>query len=578
MFLQIKINDSTLDLYENTKAKFNYKNPAFGKGGGRSLPFTIPKSAHNVQLCGDVDRLDVSAPQKVENASIWLDGLIWDVGVIKMRAASERSIEVYFEGTHTDILKELDSVLIRNVTGNVSVGSPQWTIFYDFLDNGNTYYAIEIDGVQYGHTMQGAETVYNVMGALKASIDVAHPGMATILNNGFELSGTEHHIIQVVTSVNISVISQTLYEDAVVQAWTAYLSAANSDDLIFPVVANWGLFANNPIWQGYINNYQSGAYLIQNTYQSLPTSFNYSIAPFVLLSKVWTQLETDFNFQFAGTFMNSADIQGLFFVHNQTIDNALLGMVSGNTYINAPLTTFDTSSFIPEMTAKELMEHFMEFFCLAFFWDEVTRSWTPRPRADLLATSVEDWTDKAAKAYKFDVPVKKGYRLAYLNDKNDTTSNVVNQPIVVGDGESVYDLVFASPEQRGMYIEGLRQMPYLHQLNTGEFSPRWATYQGLQPSSTGVNYPQALCFAIEDVYADYWEDWANFLNNAKKLNKVFDLDINDLLKLRTFEEPMKFIQSEAGSVVGMVSGFSFEAGVKGMGFVDVEIYTRQLTS
>lgn len=580
MFLEIRINNVALDLYEKTKAKFNYYNPAFRASGGRSLPFTIPKSDHNLRLTGFVDRLDVSSPQKVENASVWLDGLPWDFGVIKMRAASDRSIEVYFEQTYTDLLKELETVLIKSLMAVVDIGTPSWFMTFDvtgqIAKTEDQEFTIVVNGQNctYIALLGSGDDENDVVNGLRDLINADFPNLASVNAGDLTLSSSTYYAVSNDTPFGLTMIASQTYEDNVRQLWNTYLTNTNSDGLVFPSIINWKLYQDNNTWDGIINSFMGGAYEMTNAPQARPTDFSYTISPFVLLSKVFELLETNYNFSLGGTFINDTDIQNLFFLHNQTIDEAVYNYTA---YVNLFKTNFDTGVFVPDMNGKELFEGFQMLFCLAYYWSEEYQTLTPKPRTDLLSTAVEDWTKKAAKGYKTDLPPRKGYRIEYQNDKDDTTSNLENQPIAVGDGETVYPLPIASAIQRNILTnEGMRSQIYMEQLNTGDFTPRLGIFKGMQPSNTGINYPKAEAIALNDIYINYWQEWADFLNNAKKLNKDFDLNINDLLKLKTFVEPMKALSSEAGSGVGMVSAFSFEASVKGMGLASVEIYTKEV--
>lgn len=574
MYLQFKIGHEVLDLYAKTKAKFTYYNPAFRKSGGRSLPFTIPKTPKNLRLTGFVDRLDTVTSQKVENASVWLGGIPFDFGVIKMKSASDRSIEIYFEQTLTDLQKEFEAVKIKTLSNTINVGTPSWKMIFEQVATPTTlHYAIEINGVVYEYTATSTTDFATIKIALRDAVNADYPSMLTIQPDTFTIEGNSPVVLKLVSTGSLNVVSQILYEDSVKALWTTYLNNPNVDGLVFPCISNYKLLQNNGKWIGEINFYKDAAYQF-NGYYDNENDFRFSTIPYVMLSNILEQLEAQFGFQFAGAFMSLTDIQNLFLLHNQAINQRLQGMLLNDEFINLPSTNFDTGIFLADITAKELVEGFLQLFCLASFWSEIHQTLTPISKADLLNTEVEDWTTKTLKTYKVVSSERQGYRIEYTNDKTDTTSNTHNQPIVVGNGHKVYKLPVASAITRNVYGEaGFRELLYMEQINSGDFSPRLGIYKGLQPGASGELYPKAIALALSDIYTTYWQPWADFLNTAKKLDKSFDLTINDLLKLRTFQEPMKRVESEKGTVNGMISEFSFEADANGLSDTDIEIYT-----
>lgn len=570
MYLQIKISNESLDLYPKTKAKFNYKNPAFGIQKATSLPFTVPKSPKNIRLLGNVDRLDSIQPQDIEDCSLWLGGIPYDYGKIKVKSSSDKSIEIQFVANDLDVFNKLSAYKLHTFIDDFSLGTASFTLYLDFTGTGLVV-DLFIETNQFQRVLNVGDTVLMIITDLQNQINAVYPGMAS--NNGTQLilTGTEPMYI---SSDRFTVNpSSTYYEKSAETIWTSYFANQTNTNLVFAQLRNDAALSSNKTVNAY--DFVNDLHLHINTIfpDRDEPYYNHSIAPFLKLKAIFDKIETELAVNFIGAFINNSTIQNLIFLHNKNIDKMVLAEagfdafpLSGNSqeFIFIHKTLIQAIDILPDLSVETFFRAFLDFFCVypSFNLNNIELKY----RSDLLNTTVEDWTGKESKSYELQPSKQDGSRIELINDNDDGNAPTYFHQKGNGDIENKIDVALTR-DVLFAYPSYSFTLPNLDKDTKNNIVFTIAKYLGI------VNdFPTAESYNINDIVG-FWEDWLNFLENAKVANQDFDLTINDLLKLRTFEAPLRRFQTKNGTATVMVSEFSFEASTKFISEVDVEFYT-----
>lgn len=608
----IKINGNFLDLEPAASLKYTLNNPFFDPDAvGRSFnfPLTIPLTPRNRQTLNFPERLDhTRLTYEFTGATLFLMHLPFEVGTLTISSTGPDYAEATLQNIESTVLDDLQEIRIHEILDTITNGQgiPEAVWIFDIDGNAGTY-QIEIDGqtATFNATVEPpsgiAEGITNAINALFPGMAFWAPGQQQ-LRLYSEQVNTYHPNLQ--NLVKITFNSAIPVGESKWQQFVSYINDLNNNPVpshCFPVL-NWPTFykGGNARYNGSMNVWTDagGGAPLGNNYDDSPWWFQ-GFVPQVKLPYIFSKFLPLVGLaDVGGDFWNEADIQKLILLYNRAIDELSEDYTPAEKmqWINHCSDTFDLNRHVPEMTARELLDGFTEFFQLWLKIEDGILYFFEKKNQ--LAAAPLDWSGKISDP-KQTTREKDGYRLTYERDTNDTAA-VPGQldDYTNGNEEDIYRTRFSTAPYTDNNIGFAgKKAPLISQagssneagLGDNAFRPRFLFFHGLQPSAPGtINYP----FASHDNYAAdgtkigdrsldfsaptyglYQTSWKGIPELNKGNTITFDaaLSINDLLQLRKWETPRVQFDTPDGRITGIIKQIRINATHDGLGLSSITL-------
>jgi hypothetical protein len=182
--LALYLSSTPLDLYPTTSISITMLNPLFDKDSIQrtfSYPFKIPKTAHNRSLFKHRGRLDARGNSFVDNATLHIQGLPFEQGVLQQTGSDQDSYKVVFKNTAVKTLDDLAEIRINEILETIEVEQIAATVFkFSILDPATHpgKYFIRINEKSYIYEKKETDNTLSVGTAFSALINADYPAAA----------------------------------------------------------------------------------------------------------------------------------------------------------------------------------------------------------------------------------------------------------------------------------------------------------------------------------------------------------------------------------------------------------------
>lgn len=401
-------------------------------------------------------------------------------------------------------------------------------------------------------------------------------------------------------------------------AWTDITSKISSFDadiksnpysknFCLPVIKNQGFYKDdNPDFKGYVNYYP---YVFQST-QLVEKEFTNNFSPQVFLTTVLDALEKE-----TGVEINRAqiheEVNKIIFYNNVSLDENYDSILPPTDFMEPKIVISPAlkrlnltkeyiypEEYLPPITAEELLNALGDILNKKFFSKEGKIYF--KDVVAVLNTKYENWTKKAENEYDFEFLNTKGYSLNYERDESDTLHDTAQlDGYLYKEGEMgvspAITTTKSAAEQDDVDPERAWRIPVVNQegvssamKQNGSSKPKFLIYHGHQPDTLGDDYPMAsnhyldvtgnrlgdlslLIQGKEGLFETRWKKWLEFMAESKLVTKVVRLASHEVNELVKWENPIKEIYHNKGTVKGIVKSVQFKASEAGISPVKIEI-------
>ena len=639
--IALRIKNTWLNLFPKTSLNITINNPLFDTESIErvfSYPFKLPASPTNLQALTHVNRLDVELDDYKLEAELWIDGVMFEEGILVIQSTTQKIINAVFKNNTMSIFEDLATIKTSDValpTVNFENNYEPYSHFELLASNISTQtkIAIQINGQLF------EEDLVN-FGFFISLINNEFPGLVEEIG-----PPSSDHFIRIKKSEPGDLIKIGIrpgFLDPAVYAFFDYKTPFNStynssvedvrndwinylanhlsnteNTFTFPVI-NFPNFYFDSIdpksdtFLGYANNYSNDDYIIYDE-NSTTGEFKNTMIPMVFIKTILDKLSehSDRFSGFGGDIYNDPEIQQLLIYNNRSLDynydyfdfHEILN--DPNPY-TGPRTLyywkdgFDLNDHVPEIPADEFLKNLAKTFC-AFF---IFRSGRLHiiSRKSILNTIVEDWTELSEPDYTQSLASNEGYEIDY--DRQDDESNPpIFEKIRVGDGKTLVEIPFYtfdtpldidtdSTPPKSWFLPLIEEKGYSDLFKIYEsYSLRLLFFRGLQNDSNGDTYPLATysdknydgdevgnySLAIQGekgLHQVWWKGFLELVSNGKEIEKIVRLDIQTLLKEKEFKNPRKRIFHPQGQMVGVIKSIQIKATTSGLSLAKVKFITQ----
>lgn len=601
----LRIGTDFLDLFPDTAINCSLSNPVFDRDSVArvfSYPFKLPTTAKNKLLLGQLDRLDSSIVNFSVEAELWIQRLPFESGVIKVGNSAPDFFNIRFENKEQSLMADAEKVKINEIldTINIAYTAPTEALF---SINEDGPYHFPIDEFTFTCQIDSPTVSEDIVEA----IHEYYPGFATQSN--------EDHIH----------LDLTLYPDAFVhydlmngftlisggdntvtakhQAFLDYITAIHATPAAshaFPMIFNFGFYGKeNPGFYYYINFYKDGAFL-ENVLED-DRQWIHTFTPFVrmpyLVEKILEHTEVN---SIEGDFYELADTQALVVYNNKALDEvAEVDYVGGGiSYFNHYKLSFSLNDHVPEMTGKELLTRFFEAFQLYPMLSGTKL--VIHKKKDQLNNKPIDWTKKTEPEFSKNMVERIGFTLDYTEDDKDAQKVPGKlEPFVIDPGEERIDLPFGTihetvringPAGASTWLTGIVDQPGssdVEGIGKQPFTFRLFFDRGLQLDGESLQYPLGThgnkdfagdtigeySLALEGEDGLYETCYKGILELQQKdtVTRTMRLNIEDLIEVRKWTNPIRYIYDERGAMTGIITNIQFKASAEGISVSKVDL-------
>lgn len=369
-----------------------------------------------------------------------------------------------------------------------------------------------------------------------------------------------------------------------------------SQNVCFPTIKNIGFYeGKNPDFLGYINYYP---YVFQIT-QTTIGQFKHNFSPLIFLRTVLDAIKnkTGLHVEESSDFYN--EIKRLLFYNNNSLDEDYRESLPPTT--NAPpspaYNTFKEfiypEEYLPEMSIEDLFIGISELFNSKITYKgNKVRFINVIER---LKTGPIDWTKKTSEKYNFDVLNTKGFEIKYPRDDSDASHKNSTQldgysykakEISISPKISTTKVISEQDEinsSRNWLLPEVNQKGNSKTTNQSQENnkPKFLIYQGYQHDSDGNEYPMAsnhfvdvsnnrigdlslLIKGEEGIYEKRYRKWLSFISGSKLVEKQLILAAHEINELIKWEEPIRKIYHNKGTLKGIVKSIEFSVDANGI--------------
>lgn len=602
--LGISVNDNLLELSPNTSLRYTLDNPIFAPDGlprGYTFPFRIPATPRNLKALGYANRLDIRAKERKYTGTLYIQGIPIETGVVQITGGADDDIEIVLKNTARDIIDELAIIRVRDLVDTVNVPDiANAGVIRYFLEN-TTSWTIKIDDNTFFYDAPGA-TQADAQLQLIIQINAVYTGLAApFSSDSIELLTNQYPTANYKVSewLNVTYVSgETIYEgnQTNIQTFVAALATTPRNDITFPTISAFYFHERQTVVSisQYLNYLLAGS-TIDNV-ATTDKDWNHSYVPFVRIRYLLELVVNQLGFEIGGSLYYSEWIQQLIYYTNKALDDLLEGDFGPTLkYYNQHLQSIPIADYIPDLTGADLFD-WIKF--LNYYFEINDNEMQLRSRVTPLQQPPINWTKKTEKGYSFDLPDREGYRLEYadIEGELDLYYNQI-QPYSNGDNEMnfpvrpFYSAIFGNDTGNWQLIAtnkpGNSQTIGLE----NDTDIRIAFDRGLQQDSIGSDYVQAstsdqdstgsvaftssLLFEGDNgVFTSHWESFLQIID-APTVRRRMELSIADILELKKWRNPMRYIYDPNGTMIGVIKRVSLRIDTNGLGLADIEFVLKQ---
>jgi len=608
----IKINNQWLDIDPKTSINITLHNPIFDKDHfGRifSYNFKLPLSQNNKARFNYVHRLDHKKPTTTYEAQLFIQGILFENGILRVLNATDKFINVRFENKDRAFLEEIQDINIHEILETIEIPQlyPAHWLFEEDINviafNINSF-SYNINGPSLGLSTHEVieELINRINDDLGDQVNAyVHPTINTQfyiepLNQNVDINLNTITGINFISSVNLSEAhSDSFY------AWFYDLVNNPVDTHSFPLFRNKGAYEGGEIrnfkYRNFINYYINGE--DERNEIELTPLWKYTYIPFVRLSYIFqkiiegTSIE-NFKEYFSGRPLTSHQGgKSLVIYNNKTLDNVL---EEKDGFMNGFVSSFNLNDHVPQLSAIEFFNKIADLFALYFTIND--KALELRKKNEPLTGEPIDWTHKAQVAYTFEPKHQNGFQLASQRDSNDTATDPQLDPFIVGQGEAEHTTDIGTLPMGNFLVPVInkpKRVPFADQkvsskeMGENPFSFRllidegyftynltdtyyyhYAHSDGLNPFGTPINnYSLDWQTPFRSLYDVFWKGYVE-AKDGIPIKKQIRLSIQDILTIKKWENCMRTIYHENGQIKVAIKSLQFKVSQKGISHANIE--------
>ncbi|PHN06945.1 hypothetical protein [Flavilitoribacter nigricans] len=601
----LRINNLSIDLTPRTRVRYTLDNPIFDADGlprGYSFPFRIPATPRNLGIFGYANRLDIRAKQRKYTGILYIAGVPIETGVVQITGGSGDSIEIVLKNTARDLIDELANIRLHDLLGTVSVpDTANAGVIRYYLEN-TTSWTIKIDDNTFFYDAPGATQADGQL-ALISQINAVYIGLAAPFSTDhIELLTNQYPDANYRVSewLNVTYVSGiTVYEGNVVnlQNFVNSLATTPREDITFPTIYAFYFHERQTVISvnQYLNYWLDGTDI--DNVATTEKDWNHSYVPFIRFRHLLELIINQLGYEAAGPLYESDWIQQLVYYTNKSLDDLLEGDFGPTlNYFNQHLQSIVLKDYIPDWTGTDLFD-LLKF--LNYYFEIDNNELQIRSRVAPLRQPPIDWTGRTEKGYGFDIPEYEGYRLEYAKIEGELDL-FDNQITAYGTGENTIPFpVRPLYSSRFSNLDGYTwQVPATNKPGNSQTiglendtDIRIAFDRGLQEDTDGNNYVQGSTTDLDSngdatftsslllegdngVFKSHWEGWIE-PTDATTVRRRCVLSIADILELKKWRNPMRYIYDPQGTMVGVIKRVSLDIDTNGLGTADIEFILKQ---
>lgn len=577
----IRLNGTILDLDPDASLALTLSCPLFDKDGAErvfSLPFSLPRSAHNEAALRHTARFDARRKSNVFSpAMLLVGGSEYETGELVVTGGNSEVIEVAFRNIPVGIFEDMALFKVNEVLETITVGQTGQGGFWKYsMQSYPSTYSISFEDAGIAtYTPGGGEDIEIATLAFASQINNVVPGIVIGASGGvITLSAAlvnEYPVIQTVALALDEYKSEgdDDYED--MADFIADIIATPDDRVAFPTIRWEGAYANKaPHYRHIMNNIADGV-LQQNPEYTTDEDWKWGLLPLVRWPYVMGKIEEQAGITFAGDVWDETDIQALLILNNYTIDYVqrdrypVSSTLSSEDFVyqNSFLQEIDLNDHVPPLTGADFVRGFMGIFALFVRYGDGYMKFFRKK--DLVDAEPLEWTDYVSRdEYDHVVEVERGFTLDYTRRKEDKFEPAVPGQLdeyVSGDGEEKLFLPMhtINIENTTTETHGVLRIPHTEQkVETGYLGGKPSQYplaflidRGLMTSSNTSEYPYATPDELDDsespigdyaltlkeekgIFARWWDGVAG-LDQRPALDIRVTLPLSEVFLLRRWE-------------------------------------------
>jgi len=604
----IRIKNQYLDLNPKTAISIRMNNPIFDADNFPrtwTLPFSVPLTPRNLAVLGYPNLINFAGKKKIENATLYIEGLPFETGTFTITNASDKFIKATFQNIDLTFLKNLDKIKINKILETIAI--PQNTAAQTKLSAANppATYSLNVNNVNFSlDGTSGYSDPAEVAGYFSIQINQVFSNLTTVETPDRLIFNPQNgEELQIQIFQGWTVFSNNAPALANQSNMTDYITDSHTNGntkIAFPTYYNDAQYENgNPAFEGYINYYENGQ-LKQNTPQTTE-QFEHTVVPFVRIPYIFEQIVANSDIKaISGDFYNLADTQQLVIYNNYALDQISEYFdvsTSAIRFLNGFKASIDLNQHIPDISAKDALK-LLDFANV--YYEIKGETLYIRNKINQLLQPAISWTKKAEPGYNIEYEDREGFSLEYPTDDTDIAKRA-NQltPITIGEGVEPITLpigtiyedmrsIFLNPDSFTWSVPIIQQKGSSDELKIGmnETGIKLLFDRGLQNNSRGNTYPFGThkstnyegnsvgtytldWSGINGIYEKFWKQYLPLLQ-GDTITKKIRLEIADILEVRKWENSRRTIRHPNGHLSGVIKTISFKIDQTGISAATVE--------
>lgn len=607
---EIRVNGVSLDVFKGSSITLNGINPAVDKDRilrEYTFPLRIPRSAQNDAAFSYQGRLDSKKKERKYTAQVFIAGVPYLTGVVRLKNANRTSYSIEFKSTHLDKWKQIeDAELAKNQPQEeipqVYGSSIDLVVLGEDLLNVQDEYQcyMNIDGVNYNQEYP-YDTYSKEAAAAEFSFYINHKYGSTIAfysssnDNSFSLDVSAFTKFKAYGSLRYKTGSDR-FGELKHKNFQEYIKdkttdAAQIPSITFPIMWILNKITLNPL----VNNWRSDKGWSWNF--SFPEElYFYSFMPAMRVKETLLRSLNDYGISvinIEGYINPDAIMEQLFLYSNRTVDEIITATVGSQDdpyytrYINAGKQFIDYNNHVPQVKVQEMLFALAELLNGYIYIQGETL--TIRSMKDIMLSEPIDWTHMTDQDYDIQFKEKDGLLVDYTRYTQEQKQNggypnspVAGQlePLEFGEAENEYILSFTTSYQDDIvgdsYAPTFRvsdevgpdktiddivfgwipQQPISDPNTPGSFSciPMVAHRNWASESDPPYNvFPFSLDLS-DEVYS-FWEvfyqGWDSRYS-GDEIEFTVNLAVHDIIQILKWDKPLRWIHDEEGHTLAMI--------------------------
>lgn len=348
---------------------------------------------------------------------------------------------------------------------------------------------------------------------------------------------------------------------------------------VFPYIHVPNYYPSNNIFK-YYPNVNKGAltHITANEWADKKEDFRNSLAPGVRLSYILGKIATRLKLKLSGDWWAEPEAKRLFFWTGLTLDEVVEEENGGvKRYINRWRKSFQTGEFLPDITAKELLQMLSKNF--GVYYKVVNDKLILEKKKTLYQRKSRDFTPYLLpESLRFEPYTGKGIKLSYNFDKEATIPPDQLQPLSIGDAATAYTLDMITLPMVGFRF---KKPQYWEKENTKAnillfdraTNSLFRDAASDNKNAEGVIIPGAWSLAFEGtagLYRLHLKDIAELVNESKA-TALFDLPSEELTALQRGDYVRIHANTPNGTLRAVIKTISIKPSVQDLGFAEIEM-------